>query len=260
MAEWVLVPSLKSLRAEIDAIAPARSKTSDGSIGDPAHASRSSDHNPDETGVTPDEDSDSINEVHAIDVDKDLNQAGLTMEMIVQFLVGECRKPGTSGKDKGRLKYIIYNRRIWEASNGWNERTYTGSNPHTEHAHCSGEYDSKYSQDTSAWGLIERFETMAISNEDVKKIWEGVTWESPYDGQARYPISYLRYAPSRDGITNAVFARIDPELTALDNAVAGVSAKQDAQAQQIADLTAKMDHLIEILGSHVAGIIEGRQE
>lgn len=154
MAEWVLVPSLKSLRSEFDRIAPGRDKTSDGSIGDASHQGNVSDHNPDETGNTPDEDSDSINEVHAIDVDADLRTDNLTMEKVVQFLISECRK--SSGTDRGRLKYIIYNRRIWEGP-GWNQRTYTGSNPHTAHAHFSAEYASQYSQDESSWGLVEKF-------------------------------------------------------------------------------------------------------
>jgi len=52
-----LAPSLVNLRREIDLRWPDRMKTSDGWIGDPAHAQRSSDHNPDARGI-----------VHALDV------------------------------------------------------------------------------------------------------------------------------------------------------------------------------------------------
>src|SRR6188508_2031617 len=62
------VPASDVLLAEFNYIGPKRSKASDGTIGDTAHANDSSDHNPDETGRTPFEDSDSINEVHARDV------------------------------------------------------------------------------------------------------------------------------------------------------------------------------------------------
>src|SRR5689334_1865909 len=132
MADWILVPCLVRLRTEFDRIAPDRDRTTDGSIGDTAHQGTVSDHNPDETGSVPVHDADSRNEVHAIDVDVDLRTPGLTMEEVVQFLLGRCR----SGAET-RLRYIIFNRRIWEASNGWKQRAYTGASAHTEHAHFS---------------------------------------------------------------------------------------------------------------------------
>jgi len=144
-----LVACLVALREEFNRIAPTRDKESDGWIGDEAHQSGNSDHNPDANG-----------NVHAIDVDKDLN-TDFDMQDCVDYIISECRKSGESGKDKGRLKYVIYNRVIWEASNGWNSRPYTGSNPHDKHAHFSCEYAEKYAEDDSPWGLVERFGDMA---------------------------------------------------------------------------------------------------
>jgi hypothetical protein len=130
---WVLVAWAISLRAAINTIAPTRDKSLDGSIGDPAHASGVSGHNPDDTaGVTAERsDADSIPEVRAIDVDKDLRQPGLTMLKIIQAILA-------SPVERARLIYIIFNGVIWSASNGWASREYNGPNSHSEHAHYSG--------------------------------------------------------------------------------------------------------------------------
>lgn len=206
MASWVLVPALTALRAEFDKIAPGRDKSSDGSIGDDAHSTRSSDHNPDETGATPDEDSDAKNEVHAIDVDKDLG-SGLTMQAVVDYLVSECRKNNPNGKDRGRLKYIIFNGYIWDAP-GWSKVAYTGSNPHDKHAHFSCEYDSEYSEDASPWGLVEKF---GASMATAKEVWDYLL-EDPYDeSEPPRKVSaggWLRYVPS-DADVKAVKDKVD---------------------------------------------------
>ena len=148
--DWILVACLKLLWHEFDMLAPGRDHASDGSIGDAAHQQEVSDHNPDETGSVPIHDADHVNEVHAIDISVDLRVPGLTMEMVVQFLLSRCR----SGAEK-RLRYIIYNERIWEASNNWKQRTYSGKSLHKEHAHFSASYDSKLEASTVSWELEE---------------------------------------------------------------------------------------------------------
>ncbi|GGK87833.1 hypothetical protein [Mangrovihabitans endophyticus] len=160
MASWILVPCLVSLRSEFNRLAPGRDHTSDGSIGDAAHAQSSSDHNPDETGRTPYHDADHINEVHAIDVDDDLRKSGWTMQRCVQIIVTRHR----TGKDN-RLQNVIYNRRIWSRSWGWTARTYTGTSPHTEHAHFSARYTTAQESDTRPWGLLEEDEDMPTAAE-----------------------------------------------------------------------------------------------
>ena len=153
-ASWVLIPSLKSLFAAFDLIAPERDTASDGSIGDTAHQREVSDHNPDETGSVPIHDADKANEVHAIDVDNDLKIVtpgfGDPMEAVVQFLLKRCR----SGAEK-RLRYIIYSRRIWSASSNWVQKTYNGPSPHTEHAHFSASYTTALEASTASWHLEE---------------------------------------------------------------------------------------------------------
>jgi len=150
MANWILVPCLVTLRSEFNALAPHRDKSSDGSVGDTAHSQNSSDHNPDETGSTPSEDADSINEVHAIDVDKDLRRSGWTMQKAVEIIVVRHRQ----GRDN-RLQNVIYNGRIWSRSWGWTARRYTGVNDHAHHAHFSARYTTAQERDTRPWGLLE---------------------------------------------------------------------------------------------------------
>ena len=152
---WVLIPCLKALFAEFDRIAPNRSRVSDGSIGDSEHSTHLSDHNPDETGKVPIHDADHINEVHAIDVTTELNESDLTMEKCVQHILSYCRRNSSDPLNEDRLRYIIYNRRIWKAPN-WVEEVYTGtSDPHTGHAHFSAEYITSLESKTTTWHLEE---------------------------------------------------------------------------------------------------------
>jgi len=156
---WVNTAASDSLRDEFNEAFPNRTKASDGTIGDGEHSQSVSDHNPDETGNTGGkEDSDSINEVHARDLDKDLNRPGWTMERATQIIMGRCR----SGAET-RLDYWIYNRRIWRRSNGWVTENYTGANQHTEHAHGSFRYgsgsgSSNPENDTRPWGILAEIE------------------------------------------------------------------------------------------------------
>jgi hypothetical protein len=163
MASWILVPCLVTLRAEFNQLAPRRDRTSDGSIGDAAHASSSSDHNPDETGSTPYEDADRRNEVHAIDVDDDLRKSGWDMFRCLKLIVTRHRE----GRDD-RLQNVIYNRRIWSRSWGWTARAYTGANAHTEHAHFSARYATAQENDTRPWGLTDEGDDVAFADEKIK--------------------------------------------------------------------------------------------
>lgn len=160
MAAWVLVPCLVRLRSDFNDLAPDRDRSSDGSVGDQAHQDSQSDHNPDETGNVPIRDADRVNEVHAIDVDADLRRAGITMETVVQHVLDRCR----SGAEK-RLRYVIFNRRIWSASSGWRQQAYSGSNPHDQHAHFSASYDSDREASTVSWRLEEALPVTAPTPE-----------------------------------------------------------------------------------------------
>ena len=162
MPAAVLVPCLAQLRAELNRIAPNRDTKSDGTIGDRAHQLVTSDHNDDEVGRVPVKDADSKHEIHALDADADLRESDLTMLKVVLHIVGRCR----TGVEN-RLRYVIFNRTIWEASNAWRARTYTGTNPHTEHAHFSASYNTAQEADTRSW----RLEDIPVALTDADKKW-----------------------------------------------------------------------------------------
>jgi hypothetical protein len=129
MAAWYLAPSLSVLRGEVDTRWPRRDHTSDGTIGDEAHQSRESDHNPNSRGS-----------VDAWDMDKD----GVNVtEVIAAF------------QQHPSSHYWIWNRQIADRDTGWRRRPYSGDNPHTQHVHFSIRQTAAAEQNRQAWGLLE---------------------------------------------------------------------------------------------------------
>lgn len=133
---WSLAPALDVLRKQVNERAPKRSKTSDGTIGDAAHAARKSDHNPDSRGV-----------VTAIDLTHDPVN-GADMNLISERL--------RLSRDF-RIKYVIWNRRYFSPKTNWNWTTYTGPSPHDKHMHVSNQTFNE--SDTQRWSidLLEDF-------------------------------------------------------------------------------------------------------
>lgn len=131
---WRLAHALEKLRSQVNAQWPNRSKDSDGSIGDEHHSARTSDHNPDDSGV-----------VRAIDITHDPKD-GFDSYAFADMLLAK--------QDK-RLKYVISNRRIGSGPAGpqpgvW--RKYTGTNPHDHHCHISVVGDDR-GDDVSPWKI-----------------------------------------------------------------------------------------------------------
>lgn len=134
-----IAQSLDKLRAQINGRFPGRNKKSDGWIGDAAHASKASDHNPHvkdgSTGV-----------VTALDVTHD-PASGCDAGILADVLVAS-RDP--------RIKYVIWNRRIIAGDPGpspWTWRKYTGINPHNMHVHVSVRPTKSLYDDTSPWAV-----------------------------------------------------------------------------------------------------------
>lgn len=125
---WKLAAALITMEAQVNAKFPKRAKGSDGSIGDLAHAARTSDHNV-RNGYC-----------HALDLTHD-PASGFDSYKFADHLL-KVQDP--------RLKYVISNGRIGSGPAGpspgvWRE--YTGANAHAHHVHIStndlGEKDAK---------------------------------------------------------------------------------------------------------------------
>jgi hypothetical protein len=169
MAAWILVPCLVSLRDEFNRIAPGRDKGADGSIGDSAHKS-SSDHTPDEdSDVLRDHDADIKNEVHALDIDS-TGPWPESFDTIIKRLVAREKAEYESATVVGRLKYVIWNRRIASRSWGWTWSDFTGPDPHTNHAHFSARYTTAQESDTRPWGLLEADEELPVDQTTFNKL------------------------------------------------------------------------------------------
>lgn len=142
---WRVARSLDQLAAELNAAAPDRSRRSDGTIGDAAHASRASDHNPwvpDPAGIV-----DGI--VTARDLTDD-DEHGADMAKLLHYLTTVSHDP--------RIKYLIHNRRIYSSyptssAPAWAARPYSGPNAHLMHLHVSVRPEPLYFDDARPWGV-----------------------------------------------------------------------------------------------------------
>lgn len=136
-AQGHLAPSLVALFDEADDRWPFRSRVSDGSLGDSAHAARSSDHNPKAPNPP--------GWVDAGDITEDFEH-GPDLPALWNHLIG-TRDP--------RVKYLIYEGRIVKSyvdSAGhpaWVPQPYTGLNAHKQHMHISVLPEGR--TDTSPW-------------------------------------------------------------------------------------------------------------
>lgn len=156
---WYLNRALTTMRAEVNARWTSRDKTSDGTIGDAAHASRSSDHNPDPDGS-----------VDAWDMDVQLNGVGHAYASDVEFVKAQFEKhPAAS--------YWIHNDRICRRADSFQPRSYpdylrskgidpSGRNTHTQHVHFNSR--EQYEDSSAPWGILE---------EDVNL--DDVVWTAP---------------------------------------------------------------------------------
>jgi hypothetical protein len=167
MSAWVTVPSLLALRDEFNKLSPGRDKGADGTIGDSAHTS-TSDHTPDEdSDYLRDHDPDSKNEVHALDIDSTGPWPGRSFDQIVKGIIAQERARWLDANDRCRLKYVIHNRKIYSQSTDFQPVDYTGTDPHTNHAHFSARYETACENDVRPWGV---FQEDIVEQADITKI------------------------------------------------------------------------------------------
>lgn len=124
------------LRAEVNSRWPNRKTSSDGWLGDKAHAARKSDHNPNSRGV-----------VQAEDITDDLE---IAQTLWLYFLALR----------DDRMKYMIWDKRMVSSYptskyKAWEVRPYNGSNPHKTHIHISVQDSPYLYDDMSRWGIAK---------------------------------------------------------------------------------------------------------
>lgn len=171
---WKRCKALVKLVSQINAGWPGRDTSSDGSIGDAEHASRSSDHNP--FIIDP---ADKVGVVRAQDIDEDLNATTHSLRSVVDAIV--------ASKDD-RVLYIIYEGRICRSYpahglKAWEWGKYTGKNAHKHHAHISVKQEKKYWNDDREWSIGSVAEVPAVNTPENTE--QNDTATKPADDQAR---------------------------------------------------------------------------
>lgn len=141
--KYYLAPCLVILRDEVNALNPKRDRRSDGWIGDPSHAARLSDHNPDwvDDGV-----------VRAFDFDKD----GIDPYRLIAVAIAS-----------GLLEYAIFEGHIYSRKYGYKKRVYTGKNRHFGHVHLSIRHGKEFENSTRPWGYFKLPEEVPTSSGDL---------------------------------------------------------------------------------------------
>lgn len=142
---WRVADSLQVLRGELKKAYPLRDTESDGTIGDAAHASRNSDHNPYII------DSNGIGVVRAYDIDEDLDGNRIDSGSDASAIAERLRALGKAGDP--RVRYVIYEGRIASSKQDWAWRPYTGPNAHKKHIHLSVVEDPAGYDSTAPWGF-----------------------------------------------------------------------------------------------------------
>ncbi|MEE4495923.1 SH3 domain-containing protein [Streptomyces sp. BE230] len=160
---WRVATSLETLCKQLDTRFPGRSVAADGGIGDAAHQTRDSDHNPwYGPGI-----------VTARDFTHDPAH-GLDIQQVADQLL-DSRDP--------RIKYVIANRRI-ATNRDWQWAPYEGANPHEAHFHLSVVADPRCDEPQS-WNVPLLGETPDGGGGDATVDGDFVTWGTSVNVRAQ---------------------------------------------------------------------------
>jgi hypothetical protein len=250
---WYLNPALTRFRNAVNAAYPTRDKASDGTIGDEAHQSTTSDHNPDVDGS-----------VDAWDMDVDLGSRdnGAAIEELKRIFQAHESS-----------RYWIHNRQVASRSDGWVRRPYDGTNPHTMHVHWNTR--TLHENSTEPWPIegddmtqeeFTQFLNAALGSPAVVTkmrslavTYSGGPFPAGYNvlrvlEEIRATVAELGEADP-DVDRDAILARIDERAAALTNEVNEVSGEVIADLGA-ADLTAeqKAELLRPVLGDDAAAV------
>lgn len=250
MSSWKVIPCLLALRDEFNALNPQRDKGADGTIGDSSHTS-SSDHTPDEdSSKLENKDSDHANEVHALDIDSTgAWPVGRTFKQIFLDVIELEREKWNAPADKCRLNYAIFDRKIYDKDNDFQPANYTGSDPHTNHAHFSARYETSCENDTRPWGVTEddvtKDELKAWMTEWAKST-EGKNALLAAGGKADVVKRYVDGEPLDDPANP--FIGVDTSLGSLNSGQQKLKIEVDERFEQVDhqlfDIQQKIDQLM----------------
>lgn len=179
-----LALSLETLRAQVNALAPKRSKRSDGWVGDAAHSARKSDHNPNAAGV-----------VCALDITHD-PEGGMDCHKLAEWL--------QKGKDP-RIAYVIWNGQIMSGSRSaraWVTRPYTGQNPHRTHLHVSVVQEPLLYDDNDPWNIgDERDPVLTVNGKRLPLLVQAGISMAPVRALAEALGASVHYDPTTGDVT-----------------------------------------------------------
>lgn len=214
MVEFVVDKSLDVLLKQLNDHAPNRSKASDGSIGDAAHASRDSAHNPQDTEDSQDH-NDPDHQVDARDFTHDPAHGADMADFTEQLRVS---------RDE-RLYLVIFNHRQFSsyARDGhppFTWRPYSGSDPHTGHAHV--EVNDYHNDDTRPWRV---YEMSALTEKQIGDI------------------HYAMFTNSGETPTPRPPKSVTGEIDSLLVAVADLKSQINALALVVRDIASDVDAL-----------------
>lgn len=246
--DWNNVPSLtagmKNLGNQFNRRWPSRDGASDGAWGDEAHTKHKSGHNRDDTkfdNAEWDGDPDNIPEIRAIDVDNNLNESGVTFQMVIDHM---RKLPGLASV----IRYMIYNGKIYNAPD-FEGKTYTGASPHTEHGHFSGAYTQASDNNTKFDFKFDQVgDTMSVAevvdgNEEYNKVTKqaGTTYNQNTGGRNVWDWQDIpNPILNKKGPAWQAVQSIANQTLAISKALASIAEKVDLDPAELAAIKATL--------------------